>query len=166
MCYFLIMINRVARQLLRGSSLLPSTPHFHFSYKIYKQTYMSVPVIQDKWSWISWTMRMTLGLYIGYAIYKSTQDDSVATPKIAKKEVNGLTSSFGARFPKTSAVSKKTRLSDIQGIDEFKDEFQEIIDYLKEPAKYTDSGATLPKGILLVGSPGTGKTMMARALAT
>lgn len=74
--------------------------------------------------------------------------------------------SIGGKLFGTKTKPKKTKLSDIQGIDEFKDEFQEIIDYLKEPKKYTDSGAKLPKGILLVGSPGTGKTMMARALAT
>jgi ATP-dependent metalloprotease len=51
------------------------------------------------------------------------------------------------------------------GIDEFKEELQELVDYLKNPEKYTKSGAKLPKGLLLVGPPGTGKTLMAKALA-
>lgn len=59
----------------------------------------------------------------------------------------------------------KTRFSDVLGIDEFKDELTELVDYLKHPEKYTRVGARLPKGILLVGPPGTGKTLMARALA-
>mmetsp|Transcript_36681 Transcript_36681/g.32881 ORF Transcript_36681/g.32881 Transcript_36681/m.32881 type:complete len:108 (+) Transcript_36681:52-375(+) len=59
----------------------------------------------------------------------------------------------------------KARFSDVLGIDEFKDELIEIVDFLKEPQKYLDAGAKIPKGILLVGPPGTGKTLLARALA-
>lgn len=59
----------------------------------------------------------------------------------------------------------KTRFSDVLGIDEFKDEVQDIVDFLKNPEKYESAGAYIPKGFLLVGSPGTGKTLIARALA-
>jgi ATP-dependent metalloprotease len=49
----------------------------------------------------------------------------------------------------------KTRFSDVQGIDEFKDELQDIVEFLKNPEKYIEAGAKLPKGILLTGPPGT-----------
>lgn len=57
------------------------------------------------------------------------------------------------------------KFEDILGIDEFKHEFEEIVDFLKNPSKYENAGARIPKGILLVGNPGCGKTLMAKALA-
>ena len=58
-----------------------------------------------------------------------------------------------------------TTFKDVAGADEEKEEFEEVIDFLKNPQKYYDIGARIPKGILLVGPPGTGKTLMARAVA-
>ena len=57
------------------------------------------------------------------------------------------------------------RFADVAGEDEAKENLQEIVDYLHNPTKYTDIGASMPKGILLVGPPGTGKTMLAKAVA-
>ncbi len=54
---------------------------------------------------------------------------------------------------------------DVAGIDEVKEEVSEIVDYLRHPQKFTEIGAQIPKGVLLVGSPGTGKTLLARAIA-
>ena len=57
------------------------------------------------------------------------------------------------------------RFSDVAGEDEAKDSLKEIVEYLHDPSKYREIGATMPKGILLVGPPGTGKTMLAKAVA-
>lgn len=58
-----------------------------------------------------------------------------------------------------------TRFEDVQGIDAAKDELSEIVDFLKEPEKYMITGARIPRGALLTGKPGTGKTLLARAIA-
>ena len=57
-----------------------------------------------------------------------------------------------------------TRFTDVQGIDEARDELEEIVDFLKHPDKYSKSGAKIPKGALLIGNPGTGKTLLGRAI--
>ena len=61
--------------------------------------------------------------------------------------------------------SNGIRFSDVAGEDEAKENLAEIVDYLHNPTKYTDVGASMPKGVLLVGPPGTGKTMLAKAVA-
>ena len=64
-----------------------------------------------------------------------------------------------------SPDTPKVTFSDVAGADEAKDELQEIIEFLKDPAKFSRLGGRLPKGVLLVGPPGTGKTLLARAVA-
>lgn len=61
--------------------------------------------------------------------------------------------------------NSKVKFSDVAGCDEEKAEMEELVEYLKDPTKYTKFGAKLPKGILLVGHPGTGKTLLAKAVA-
>lgn len=75
-------------------------------------------------------------------------------------------SGMGIGKNKSKLIKKSNVLfKDVAGIDEEKDELVEIVDYLRNPSKYTKMGARIPKGILLVGRPGTGKTLLAKAIA-
>ena len=77
------------------------------------------------------------------------------------------TMTFGksrARMINTAEKNKIT-FDDVAGVDEEKEELEEIVEFLKNPKKYTDMGARIPKGVLLVGQPGTGKTLLAKAVA-
>ena len=74
--------------------------------------------------------------------------------------------SFGkSRAKLSSSTQKKVTFKDVAGVEEPKEELQEIIDFLREPQKYQKLGGRIPKGVLLMGPPGTGKTLLARAVA-
>ena len=78
----------------------------------------------------------------------------------------GKALSFGkSRARLLSDKQEKVTFADVAGIDEAKDELGEIVDFLKEPKKFTRLGGRIPKGVLLMGSPGTGKTLLARSIA-
>ncbi len=78
----------------------------------------------------------------------------------------GKAMAFGkSRARLVTDKSKKVTFADVAGIEEAKAELQEVVDFLRDPKKYTRLGGRIPKGLLLVGQPGTGKTLLARAIA-
>ena len=77
------------------------------------------------------------------------------------------TMSFGRSKARMTSPDDKNKITfeDVAGIEEEKEELEEIVEFLKNPKKFTDMGARIPKGVLLVGQPGTGKTLLAKAVA-
>ncbi|MCC8015778.1 MAG: ATP-dependent zinc metalloprotease FtsH [Eubacterium sp.] len=85
---------------------------------------------------------------------------------MSQSQGGGKMMNFGRSKAKLfDSTTKKVTFSDVAGLDEEKQDLEEIVDFLKAPKKFTDIGARIPKGVLLVGPPGTGKTLLAKAIA-
>lgn len=82
-----------------------------------------------------------------------------------QKSMGGGLLGMGNSKKMVSSEKPKTKFDDVAGVEEAKEEVQEIVDFLKHPGRYVEIGAKIPKGVLLVGSPGTGKTLLAKAVA-
>ena len=82
-----------------------------------------------------------------------------------QKSMGGGILGMGNSKKMVSSEKPDTKFDDVAGVEEAKEEVQEIVDFLKYPARYVEIGAKIPKGVLLVGSPGTGKTLLAKAVA-
>lgn len=82
-----------------------------------------------------------------------------------QKSMGGGILGMGQSKKMVNSEKPKTKFDDVAGVEEAKEEVQEIVDFLKYPGRYVEIGAKIPKGVLLVGSPGTGKTLLAKAVA-
>lgn len=89
---------------------------------------------------------------------------SVMNARAAGGGANAKMMNFGKSRARLSRDSKVT-FHDVAGLEEEKEELEEVVDFLRQPQKYTSVGARIPKGLLLVGPPGTGKTLLAKAVA-
>jgi cell division protease FtsH len=107
---------------------------------------------------LEWILPILLFVWIGRAMSKKMMDNSGGPESMM----------FGVGKSNARVYVQSTKgihFSDVAGEDEAKESLAEIVDYLHNPKKYTAIGASMPKGVLLVGPPGTGKTMLAKALA-
>ena len=107
---------------------------------------------------LSWVAPLAIFIFLGQFLSKKLMDKAGGA--------NSMMFNMGKSNARVYVQSTKgIRFDDIEGVDEAEESLAEIVDYLHNPGKYKEIGAQMPKGVLLVGPPGTGKTMLARAVA-
>lgn len=104
------------------------------------------------WNIIYPILYIAFGLFLVWMVFRLLNSSNKGAMSFGKSKARAYTNG-------------KVKFSDIAGTEEEKEELQEIVEFLKAPKKFTDLGARIPKGVLLVGHPGTGKTLLARAVA-
>ena len=107
---------------------------------------------------LSWILPIFIFLMLGQFLSKRLMDKTGGSGSM----IFNMGKSNAKVYVKSS---DGIHFSDVEGVDEAEDNLKEIVDYLSDPSKYSDIGASMPKGVLLVGPPGTGKTMLAKAVA-
>ena len=108
---------------------------------------------------LSWLLPIGIFILLGQFMSKKMMDKAGGGP-------GSLMFNMGKSNAKVYVKSSDgIRFSDVEGVDEAEENLQEIVEYLENPEKYREIGASMPKGVLLVGPPGTGKTMLAKAVA-
>ncbi len=107
--------------------------------------------------WLSIVLNASLPilLLVGFWIFMARQMQSGGNKAL----------SFGKSRARLHSQQRKVTFKDVAGVEEAKEELQEIIEFLREPQKFQKLGGRIPKGVLLIGPPGTGKTLLARAIA-
>ena len=123
-----------------------------FSGQIVRETSPFVSIL------LSWLLPLFLFILLGRFLARRMMDRSGGSDSL----MFNMGKSNARVYVKSS---DGIRFSDVEGVDEAEENLQEIVDYLHDPEKYREIGASMPKGVLLVGPPGTGKTMLAKAVA-
>ncbi|MBR6381965.1 MAG: AAA family ATPase, partial [Lachnospiraceae bacterium] len=120
------------------------------------------PVIRNR-SWMNWLMEtllpMAAMMFLVLILF------SMMMGQAGGGGGNNKMLNFGKSRAQLINGDGKIKFEDVAGLLEEKEELEEIVDFLKDPSKYTKLGARIPKGVLLEGSPGTGKTLLAKAVA-
>ena len=108
---------------------------------------------------VSWVLPILIFFALGQYLSRKMMDKAGGGP-------GSMMFNMGKSNAKVYVKSSDgIKFSDVEGVDEAEENLQEIVEYLHDPKKYQDIGASMPKGVLLVGPPGTGKTMLAKAVA-
>ncbi len=149
----------VASVTLFLDSIQPSVDEYNEKHPDDRMTYTIKPATDNSW-WLNLLPNLILIILLGVVWWYFMRKLSSGMGD-AGKQMN-----FGkAKTKSISDEKRKTTFADVAGADEEKEELREIVEFLKNPAKYNELGARIPKGVLLVGPPGTGKTLLARAVA-
>ncbi len=165
---YIYVKNGTGYIIINNSSIQPSqVPSYSDYYFKYDSSFLSIlyqealsesvdiqyaPAGTSFWDILVPVLYIIFAIFIFWMLYRMLASANKGTMNFGKTKVKSYSMS-------------KVRFSDIAGMDEEKAELQEIVEFLKNPKKFTDLGARIPKGVLLVGRPGTGKTLLARAVA-
>ena len=151
--------NQVKGQYTDGSRLVTMIPmNYPDLYKTLREKNVNMDIREaSSGNWVSILINaIPFVLLLAFWIFMMRQMQSGGNKAL----------SFGkSRARLHSSQQKKVTFKDVAGVEEAKEELQEIIEFLREPQKFQKLGGRIPKGVLLIGPPGTGKTLLARAIA-
>ncbi len=141
------------------------------SYKIPKEMvelsklYENTPVkIKENYSYVyDLVLLIIVAMFFGYLIFITKKREKEQT--LIKHQINIAQPEIDDFSSKIKPIISDLRFKDVAGIEDVKEELQEIIEFLKNPKKFIDFGVRMPRGVLLIGPPGVGKTMIAKAVA-
>ncbi len=141
------------------------------SYKLPKdmvelsKLYENIPVkIKENYSYVyDIVLLIIVAMFFGYLIFITKKREKEQT--LIKHQINIAQPEIDDFSSKIKPIISDLRFKDVAGIEDVKEELQEIIEFLKNPKKFIDFGVRMPRGVLLIGPPGVGKTMIAKAVA-